>query len=92
MTIIWHTYGLDIGNLFKSFLASLLTLFLKNISITYVFLKDDQNFDSSTVKKCCSNSQVGIGWVQNEVLYLRYGSSSKINTPKWYKSLLDENP
>ena len=35
---------------------------------------------------------VGIGLVQNGVLYLRYGSSFRINTVKRCKTLIDENP
>ena len=32
-----------------------------------------------------------MGWVQNGILYLRCGSSSKINKAKWCKTLIDEN-
>ena len=35
---------------------------------------------------------LGIGQLLNGVLYLRYGSSSKINTVKRCKTLIDENP
>ena len=41
---------------------------------------------------CMSRStySVGIGWVQNGVLNLRYESNSKINTARWCKTLIGE--
>ena len=38
-----------------------------------------------TFKKYGSNC-LGIGQVQNGILYLRYGSSPKINTARWCKN------
>ena len=46
----------------------------------------------SIAKVCIKTYDIGIGRVENDVLYLKYGSNSKINTVKRYKTHIGVNP